>query len=135
MREICYWLLIGPSGGEVCRVARLSGLSRAIVDTLRILRERFAEPVSVSDLAREANMSQSAYHRRFKDLTSTSPLQYQKQLRLHEARRLLVSGEENVESAAFRVGYVSPSQFSREYSRAFGLPPRRDAVARRALVG
>jgi len=129
MREICYWLLTGPSGPAVCHVARLSGPTRAIVDSLRLLRERFAEPLRVEDLARAANMSPSVFHHRFKALTSTSPLQYQKHLRLHEARRLLMAGEANVETAAFRVGYVSPSQFSREYTRTFGLPPRRDAVS------
>ena len=134
MREVCYWLLTGPQGGEVCRVARLGGPARAIVDALRTLRERFAEPLRVEELARAAHMSPSAFHLRFRALTATSPLQYQKGLRLHEARRLLMGGEANVETAAFRVGYESPSQFSREYARTFGLPPRRDAVAARLPV-
>ena len=129
VREICYWLLTGPQGSEVCRVARLDGPTRAIVDALRVLRERFAEPLRVEELARAANMSPSAFHLRFRALTATSPLQYQKGLRLHEARRLLLAREANVEGAAFRVGYESPSQFSREYARTFGLPPRRDTVA------
>jgi len=128
MREICYWLLTGPCAAEVCRLARLSGPTRAIVDSIRVLRERFAEPLRVEELARSANMSPSAFHLRFKALTATSPLQFQKQLRLHEARRLLIAGEANVEAAAFQVGYVSPSQFSREYSRTFWFPPRKDAV-------
>ena len=130
MREIGYWLLTGPHGGEVCRMARLNGPTRAIVDALRILRERFAEPLRVEELARAANMSPSAFHLRFRALTATSPLQYQKSLRLHEARRLLMASEANVETAAFRVGYESPSQFSREYARTFGLPPRRDTAFR-----
>ena len=71
-------------------------------------------------------MSPSAFHRQFKAITSMTPLQYQKRLRLLEARRLMVSDEANVETAAFQVGYQSPSQFSREYSRMFGVPPRRD---------
>jgi len=128
MREICYWLLTGSQGGEVCRLARLTGPTRAIVDSIRMLRERYAEPLRVDELARAANMSASVFHLRFKELTSTSPLQFQKHLRLHEARRLLIANEANVETAAFRVGYISPSQFSREYSRTFGQPPRRDAV-------
>lgn len=128
MREICYWLLTGPHGPEVCRVARLTGPTRAIVEALRLLRERFAQPLRVEDLARAANMSPSVFHLRFKALTATTPLQYQKHLRLHEARRLLMEGEANVEAAAFQVGYQSPSQFSREYSRAFGLSPKRDSV-------
>lgn len=132
MREICYWLLTGPHRAEVCRIVRLSGPVRAIVDSLRILRERFAEPLRVEELARAANMSASVFHLRFKALTATSPLQYQKRLRLHEARRLLIGNEANVETAAFRVGYESPSQFSREYTRTFGLSPRRDAASLRA---
>ncbi len=135
MREICYWLLTGPRGGEVCRLARVSGSTRAIVDSIRILRERFSEPVRVEELAKAANMSLSAFHLRFKALTATSPLQYQKQMRLHEARRLLLGSDTNVESVAFQVGYESPSQFSREYSRTFGLSPRRDAVGRRQILG
>ncbi len=130
-REMSYWLLTGPHAGEVCRVARLGGPTRAIVDAIRLLRERFAEPVRGEELARAANMSLSTFHVRFRALTATSPLQYQKQLRLHEARRLLVASEENVEGAAFRVGYESPSQFSREYARAFGRPPGRDVAGAR----
>ena len=109
-------------------MARVMGPAQEIVRSIQTLRERFAETVRVEDLAREANMSPSTFHLRFKALTATSPLQYQKQLRLHEARRLLVTGEANVESAAFLVGYQSPSQFSREYSRTFGLSPKRDAT-------
>lgn len=134
MREICYWLLTGPRAAEVCRIARLSGPTRAIVDSIRVLRERYAEPLRVEELARAANMSPSVFHLRFKALTATSPLQFQKHLRLHEARRLLIAGEANVESAAFQVGYQSPSQFNREYSRTFGQPPRRDAHQARASL-
>lgn len=134
MREICYWLLTGPRGAEVCRVAKVGGPTRAIVDSLRVIREHFAEPLKVEELARNANMSPSVFHLRFKALTSTSPIQYQKQLRLHEARRLLMEGEANVETAAFQVGYQSPSQFNREYSRTFGMSPRRDAVRHQAAI-
>ena len=126
MRELCYWLLTGPHRAEVCRVAHLSGPTRAIVDAIRLLREHYAEPLRIEDLARAAHMSPSVFHLRFKALTATSPLQFQKQLRLHEARRLLIAGEANVEAAAFQVGYQSPSQFSREYTRTFGLPPKRE---------
>ena len=132
MRGICYWLLTGPQGGDVLRVARLNGPTRAIVDALRVIRERFAEPLRVEAMARAANMSPSAFHLRFRELTATSPLQYQKGLRLHEARRLLLAREANVEGAAFQVGYESPSQFSREYARTFGGPPRRDTAGLRA---
>jgi AraC-like DNA-binding protein len=79
-------------------------------------------------------MSPSAFHRQFKAITAMTPLQYQKQLRLLEARRLIVTAATNVETAAFQVGYESPSQFSREYSRMFGAPPRRDVAALRAMA-
>jgi AraC-like DNA-binding protein len=81
-----------------------------------------------------AKMSPSAFHRQFKAVTAMTPLQYQKQLRLLEARRLIVTDAANVETAAFQVGYESPSQFSREYSRMFGAPPRRDVAALRAMA-
>jgi AraC-like DNA-binding protein len=86
----------------------------------------------IEELAAIAQMSPSAFHRQFKALTAMSPLQYQKQLRLLEARRLMVAEGANVETAAFAVGYESPSQFSREYSRMFGAPPRRDVTGLRA---
>ena len=83
----------------------------------------------VADLARISSMSPSAFHRHFRALTAMSPLQYQKQLRLIEARRLMTANATDVETAAFQVGYESASQFSREYSRMFGAPPRREVVA------
>ncbi len=126
MREICYWLLAGPQGGDIARLALKTGPSRNITDALRTLRDRFREVVRVEDLAEIAHMSASAFHRQFKDLTSYTPLQYQKHLRLLEARRLMVTHGFNVEAAAFEVGYESPSQFSREYARLFGAPPKRD---------
>ena len=90
------------------------------------LRGRFRETVRVEELAQVAHMSGSAFHRQFKALTSLTPLQYQKQLRLLEARRLMVTRALNVEAAAFEVGYESPCQFSREYARMFGSPPKQD---------
>ena len=128
MREISYWLLSGPQGAEVARITTAKSHTRRIVSAIHTLRERFAEPVRVEELAAAAHLSSSAFHRQFKSLTSLTPLQYQKQLRLIEARRLMVAEEANVETAAFQVGYESSSQFSREYSRFFGMPPRRDAV-------
>lgn len=126
MREICYWLLVGPHGGDVARLALKTGPSRHLQDALKALRARFRDTVRVEDLAEVAHMSVSAFHRQFKALTSYTPLQYQKQLRLLEARRLMVAHGANVETAAFEVGYESPSQFSREYARMFGAPPKRD---------
>jgi len=127
MREICYWLLTGPHGGEIARMSLANSPSQHVVNAISSLRDRFSEPVRIEDLAKVAQMSPAAFHRQFKALTSLTPLQYQKQLRLLEARRLMISRAVNVEAAAFEVGYESPSQFSREYSRMFGAPPKRDA--------
>jgi AraC-like DNA-binding protein len=127
MREICYWLLTGPHGGEIARMSLANSPSERVMSAMSSLRERFSGPVRIEDLASIAQMSPSAFHRQFKALTSLTPLQYQKHLRLLEARRLLISSAVNVEAAAFEVGYESPSQFSREYSRLFGASPKRDA--------
>lgn len=91
------------------------------------LRDRFRETVRIDELAAIAQMSLSVFHRQFKAMTSMTPLQYQKRLRLLEARRLMISNAVNVEAASFQVGYESASQFSREYARMFGAPPKRDA--------
>jgi transcriptional regulator GlxA family with amidase domain len=92
------------------------------------IRREFAQPLAVEALAEEAAMSASAFHRHFKSITSLSPLQYQKQLRLLQARKLLVIAGKNVTTVAYEVGYDSPTQFSREYGRAFGMPPAKDAL-------
>jgi AraC-like DNA-binding protein len=133
MREICYRLLTGPDGGDVLRVTLGGHHASRVVGALQRLRERFTEPVRVAELAEEAKLSPSAFHRQFKALTAMTPLQFQKQMRLIEARRLMVMEAANVESAAFAVGYESPSQFNREYSRMFGTPPKRDARSIGAL--
>ncbi len=125
MREICYWMLTGPHAGEVIRMTTAKNHTRTVLSAIHSLRDRFTEPVCIEELASIAQMSSSAFHRQFKSITSMTPLQYQKQLRLLEARRLMLAEEVNVETAAFQVGYESPSQFSREYSRLFGMPPRR----------
>ncbi|WP_413739028.1 AraC family transcriptional regulator N-terminal domain-containing protein [Sodalis sp. RH21] len=134
MREICYWLLTGPHGGEVARIALANGHTQKIIHAINVLRERFTAAMPIEELAAIAQLSPSAFHRQFKALTAMTPLQYQKQLRLLEARHLLVSGAANAETAAFQVGYESPSQFSREYARMFGAPPRRDIAALRAVA-
>ena len=125
LREVYYWLLTGPYGAEIARLTSPEGHAQRIGRALRLLREHFTQPLRVGDLARAANMSPSSFHQHFKALTNLSPLQYQKQLRLIEARRLIVGDDAGVASAAYRVGYESPSQFSREYARMFGMPPRR----------
>jgi AraC-like DNA-binding protein len=131
-REILFRVLQGPLGGMLRAIAT-PGTAVARVDrAIRWLREHFAEPPRIERLAKMAALSPSAFHRQFKAVTALSPLQYQKQVRLLHARAQLVAGEGNVTAVAYRVGYASPNQFSREYARFFGLPPARDAVRRRA---
>ena len=134
MREICYWLLTGPHSAEIIQMTTSKSHTRNILSAIHSLRDRFSEPIRIEELASIARMSPSAFHRQFKSITSMTPLQDQKQMRLLEARRLMVSEELNVETAAFRVGYESPSQFSREYSRMFGSSPRRDVVLNRDVA-
>lgn len=126
MREICFWLLTGPYGGEVCKLALPNSHTQRVTDAIYILREHFSRTIRIEELAQTARMSPSTFHQHFKTLTSMTPLQYQKQLRLLEARRLMVSHAASVTSAANQVGYESASQFSREYSRMFGSPPKRN---------
>ncbi|TRO91997.1 AraC family transcriptional regulator [Glycocaulis profundi] len=132
--ELMFRLLMGKHGGLLRQIAgadsRLSHIRRAMA----WIRERYAQPLSVDAMAAVAGMSVSVFHRRFKAVTGVSPLQYQKQLRLHEARRRLVSEQAEAASVAYSVGYESASQFSREYKRLFGAPPRRDAQALHTLV-
>lgn len=129
MREICFWLLTGPHGGDVVKMTLTNSHAHRVLSAIHLLRDRFAQPIRIEELALVAQMSPSAFHRQFKAITSMTPLQYQKQLRLLEARRLLASQAINVETAAFQVGYESPSQFSREYSRMFAISPRRDIAS------
>lgn len=126
MRELAYWLLMGRAGHNVARMVLPEGQPRRIARAIAHLREAFDTPVSVADLAGMAGMSPSSFHHHFKTLTSISPLRYQKQLRLLEARRMMVTEGVNAGVAAIAVGYESPSQFSREYARMFGAPPRRE---------
>ncbi|MBU9366049.1 AraC family transcriptional regulator [Burkholderia multivorans] len=132
IREMCYWLLAGAHGGEIARFALAEGPSQRVMQAIQFLRQRYAGPVHVDELASVAQLSRSAFHRQFKALTSLTPVQYQKQLRLLEARRLMLSQSIGAEAAAFAVGYESASQFSREYARMFGAPPKRDTKHTRA---
>jgi AraC-like DNA-binding protein len=125
MREICYWLLTGPEGHQVSQIMTMAnGHDQRIIQTIHTLRDKLSEMIHVADLAVAANMSQATFHRQFKSVTGITPLQYQKQLRLHEGRRLMIFSDATVESAAHNVGYASVSQFSREYTRMFGTSPR-----------
>ncbi|MDX2235618.1 MAG: AraC family transcriptional regulator [Hyphomonadaceae bacterium] len=134
MREVYYWLLTGPNGAEVCKIARREGHTRRIADAIYFLRKNFARPIRVEELADAARMSPSSFHQHFKTLTALTPVQFQKQLRLLEARKLMVVHAASVTSAAYQVGYESLSQFSREYARMFGAPPKRDAAALKGRV-
>jgi AraC-like DNA-binding protein len=133
MREICFWLLTGPNAGEVCKIALPNGNTRRIADAIHMLRENYLRPIRIAELAVTARMSPTSFHQHFKTLTSITPLQYQKQLRLLEAQRLIVADSLNVAQAALQVGYESASQFSREYARMFGKPPKRDSMTKRPL--
>lgn len=129
MREIAYWLLSGPTGQDVARMVMPRTQPARIAKAIAQLKHEFEGPINVAELARTAGMSLSAFHQHFKALTSMSPLQYQKHLRLLEARRLMLSDGERAGAAAFTVGYESVSQFSREYARMFGSSPSREPRA------
>jgi AraC-like DNA-binding protein len=133
-RELFYWLLSGPDGAEIRRLAAPDGHTQRIAEAITMLRERFTEGVPIERLAAAAHMSPSSFHHHFKAVTAMSPLQYQKQLRLLEARRLMLANGADATRAAYEVGYESTSQFSREYARMFGAPPRRNISEFRAAV-
>lgn len=124
-REILYRLLAGEQGAMLRQVALRDSRTRRVTRVIGWLRAHYAEPFRMSDLMAIANMSAPSLHRHFKALTAMSPLQYQKQIRLQEARRILVSEGHDAATVGFAVGYESPSQFSREYARLFGSPPRK----------
>ena len=126
-REIVFRLLEGEQGGRLRQIAVLGGHAHRIAGALEQLREEFARPLRIEDVAREAGMSVSGFHHHFKAVTAMSPLQFQKRMRLQEARRLMLGEDLDAGSAGRRVGYGDASQFSREYKRLFGTPPARDA--------
>ncbi len=126
IREIYYRLLIGEQSEAVRQIATSGSNMQRIAAVIQGIKVDFTKPMRVADLAEQASMSPSSFHHHFKQVTSMSPLQYQKQLRLLEARRLMLAENYNAITAADRVGYESPSQFSREYARLFGAPPIQD---------
>jgi AraC-like DNA-binding protein len=127
-REILYRVLQGPLGWMLGDIAAPDSALSRIGKAIQWIRQDFALPLRVEALAERAAMGSSAFHRHFKAATALSPLQYQKRLRLLQARKLLLGGAGQVTTVAMEVGYESPTQFSREYARAFGLPPTQDAV-------
>jgi AraC-like DNA-binding protein len=134
MREICYWLLSSEHGGQLRRLALPDTQMQRIARAIHFLRDNFTRSLRVEQLADAAWMSPSSFHQHFKKLTSMTPLQYQKQLRLLEARRLLVAEATTVAEAAYQVGYESASQFSREYSRMYGVSPKRSITRLKAAA-
>lgn len=134
LREIDYRLLQGEQFGRLAQMAIGDGRLRRVSGAIAWIREHFAEPLQVEALAKGVHMSPSALHHHFKAATAMSPVQYQKRLRLQEARRLLLAGAPSADGVAYEVGYASASQFSREYARLFGQPPRRDAERAREAV-
>ena len=131
LREFHYRLLRSPYGPAIAQMAVAGSNMHKMGQVIRRLRAHYAEPIRVEELASQAAMSPSSFHQHFKAVTAMSPLQYQKRLRLTEARGLLLAGGVDAASAAYRVGYQSVSQFSREYARLFGAPPMRDVEALR----
>lgn len=132
-REIIYRLLLGPRGCTLRQIATGGSRLAQVRKAIGWIRDNIAEPFQIEDLAARAGMSASAFHRHFKAITAMSPIQYQKQLRLHVARRRLIEEGGDVAHIAFSVGYESATQFSREYARMFGASPAKDGARLRRL--
>ncbi|MBA3824545.1 MAG: AraC family transcriptional regulator [Ktedonobacterales bacterium] len=133
-REIIYRLLIGEQNGRLRQIAAISGDFHRIAEAIERIRHDFDQPLHIEDLARAVSMSVSSFHHHFKVVTAMSPLQFQKQLRLQEARRLLLGEHLDAASAGYRVGYEDASHFTREYKRLFGAPPMHDVERMREAV-
>lgn len=133
MREIYYWLLRGECGSLLSNMLLPSRQSQKIMKVVKYLKDNLNEKITVQQLAKTVQMSTSSFRQHFKEMIAMPPLQYQKHMRLLEARRLILSDAVNIGEAAFAVGYESASQFSREYSRLFGIAPKRDAINLKAL--
>jgi AraC-like DNA-binding protein len=133
IRELLYRLLKSPDGWRLAQMAMVDSHSQRITQAISVLTRRFQEPLRVEALAEEVHMSVSSLHHHFKAVTAMSPLQFQKQLRLQEARSIMIGENVDAATAGHRVGYESQSQFNREYSRFFGSPPARDVKRLREL--
>ena len=134
-REIYYRLLRGDQAARLRRITAVDSQGHRITKAIEWLKSNFAQSLRVEDLAARVQMSATTFHQHFRQLTAMSPLQYQKWLRLNEAKRLMLSEHLDAASAAYKVGYESPSQFSREYSRLYGLSPKRDIMVMRGRAG
>ncbi|WP_214707845.1 MULTISPECIES: AraC family transcriptional regulator [unclassified Exiguobacterium] len=125
-KEIIYKVLTGEHGNTLENIVVKGNSAHHIKKAIQLIMTNYDKPLRVDQLAETVNMNVSAFHKHFKEVAAMSPIQFQKQLKLQEARRLLLSETSDAATVAYRVGYESPSQFSREYSRLFGLPPRED---------
>jgi AraC-like DNA-binding protein len=134
IREILWRLITGEQGDVVRQLGVADSSLRHVARAVRWIRDNYAQPFRVEDVARLAGMSVSAFHRNFQAVTAMSPIQFQKQIRLQEARLLLATRPTDIAGVGLRVGYDSPSQFSREYRRQFGAPPREDATRLRPAL-
>lgn len=134
-REIIYRLLVGPQGDRLRQMTILGGHTHRIAQAVAWIRKEFTQPLHVEALARQIGMSVSTFHQYFKEVTAMSPLQFQKQLRLQEARRLMLGEHLDAAAAGYRVGYDDASHFNREYKRLFGFPPLRDVERLREAAG
>jgi AraC-like DNA-binding protein len=132
IREIIFRLLRGEQGARLSHLLVSEGDTRRISKAVKQLRENIDQPLKIENIARDLGMSISGFHHHFKSVTAMSPLQFQKQIRLQEARRLMLGEDLDVASAGFRVGYEDPSYFSREYKKLFGAPPQRDIARLRS---
>ncbi|QKJ88376.1 AraC family transcriptional regulator [Paramixta manurensis] len=133
-QEILYRILTGPTGALFCETVLSGTRSQRTAIAINWIRENFVAPLKMDELAKMAGMGVSTLHHHFRRMTAMSPLQYQKQLRLHEARRLLLSEDLDAATVAMRVGYESATQFNREYRRMFGVPPIRDREQLRSTL-
>lgn len=134
-REIFYRLLMSEQGTRLHQIVTAGSHSHQIAKAIDWLNNNFVKPLSVGDLASYTGMSKSSFYTHFRSMTSMTPLQFQKKLRLSEARRLMLTENLDAMAATFKVGYESPSQFSREYSRLFGAPPSKDIKSLRENLG
>jgi transcriptional regulator GlxA family with amidase domain len=126
IREIHYYLLTGTEGEDFRLLGTYETANNQIARAVSLLRKNYREPFSLAELAGQVNMSPTSFSRHFSRITGTSPLQFQKRLRLYEAQRMMLTEDKSAETAAYDVGYDSPTQFNREYKRQFGDPPHRD---------
>jgi len=134
-REILYRVLLGPQGWRLRQLCFAGGKAPGIRHAIQWIRENYGKSIDIKRIAAESAMGVTTFHRQFKQITGLSPIQFQKQLRLVQARKLLAFSGHSVSDAAFKVGYESASQFNREYSRLFGAPPARDASRIRQING